>query len=636
MPGFWRKCRIAFRCVRIAAWLVVLAVIGLFLWCNRVGLPDFLKTRLVATLHERGMDLEFSRMRLNLVRGIVAENVHVGRAGTNNTTTFAAQRVQLELDWPALFRHRRLELDGLVLRGGEFALELSPTNTLTLTNLQTELRFGVNNTWSLDHFRADFAGAQININGEVAHAPEVGTWKMFTGHQTDRGAFIASLNIFADTLKQIHFEGEPQLRLTVAGDARNVHSILVRLRTSANGVQTPWFTARGFHLDASLTAPASAPTNTVPAWGFWTNLQPFRLAWSVKLDKLHSRPVNGESIDCAGIWAAPTLAIHHITGRLGGGGLAASAALDVSARILTFTNASDFDPRIVAPLLPEKARKQLSEISWSQPPVLRVNGSLRLPAWTNAVEENWRHDIEPTVQVRGELGFTNAVVAGVTLDHVHTHFRYADLLWELPDLTVSQGRTQLRLSGQESEATKNFHFLLAGQVDAKSAHPFLKTTNAVHGFELVTLHEPLHLELDVGGNLRQLISSLTATGRVALTNFAVRGQALGSAVASLTYANRLLKFNSPELLRAHGTQRMTADSVLLDFNTRTIWITNGWSTADPLPVTRAIGPKTGEAMEPFQFLTPPLVRVNGSVPLFEVTAEHPPDNADLTLEIIRG
>jgi len=35
----------------------------------------FLKTRLVATLHERGIELEFSRMRLRFERGIVAENV---------------------------------------------------------------------------------------------------------------------------------------------------------------------------------------------------------------------------------------------------------------------------------------------------------------------------------------------------------------------------------------------------------------------------------------------------------------------------------------------------------------------------------------------------------------------------------
>ena len=88
MPGFWRKCRITFRWARLCVWLLVLAAIGAFLWCNRVGLPDFLKARVVATLRERGVGLEFSRMRLSLVRGIVAENV---RAGTGPTAGGAAQ-----------------------------------------------------------------------------------------------------------------------------------------------------------------------------------------------------------------------------------------------------------------------------------------------------------------------------------------------------------------------------------------------------------------------------------------------------------------------------------------------------------------------------------------------------------------
>ncbi len=57
--GFWRKCRVGFRWCRIIAWLLVLAAVCLVAWLNRIGLPDFLKTRLVADLHERGVELNF-------------------------------------------------------------------------------------------------------------------------------------------------------------------------------------------------------------------------------------------------------------------------------------------------------------------------------------------------------------------------------------------------------------------------------------------------------------------------------------------------------------------------------------------------------------------------------------------------
>jgi hypothetical protein len=56
MPGFWRQCRIAFRCVRFAVWAAVLLVLAAFAWFNVVGLPGFLKTRLVTALHQRGVE----------------------------------------------------------------------------------------------------------------------------------------------------------------------------------------------------------------------------------------------------------------------------------------------------------------------------------------------------------------------------------------------------------------------------------------------------------------------------------------------------------------------------------------------------------------------------------------------------
>jgi len=632
-PGFWRRCRFAFRCVRIAAWLLVLAGLIFFVWCNRVGLPDFLKARLVATLSERGVKLEFSRMRLSLIRGLVAENVRAGQMQAADSPAFAARQVHLQINFPALL-HRRWQVDGLVIRDGQFILPLSPTNALTLTNLQTELRFQTNDTWSLDHFRADFAGAQIGITGEVAHAPEAANWKMFAGRGTDRGALLASLKIFADTLRQIRFLGKPQLRLALAGDARDQHTITVRLNATAPGVNTPWFGAQDFSADASLTEPADAPTNCDAAWGFWTNLQPFRLAWSVRLGTLRSAPLDGGTISCAGVWAAPTLAITNLTGQLGGGQLAAGAALDVASRELTLTNDSQFDPLALAKLLPENFRAALAKISWTQPPALHADGSLRLPPWTNSTGD-WRGKLAESVALHGDLAVTNAVVAGVTLDTVRTHFSCADMIWDLPDFTAVQGRTQLRLSGEASAATGNFRCLLTGQLDEASVAARLTTSNAVHGLAYFNCREPLVLAADVTGNLRNL-ETLCATGRVALTNFAIRGEEMNSVAATYFYTNLAFDIYSPELRRGNGAQFLKADKVFLDVRQKAIWITNGLALADPHAVARAIGPKTGRLLEPYQFLALPLVHVHGSTPVINILTAQDAELADLTFEFNQG
>ncbi len=745
---FWRRCRLAFRCVRLAAWMAVLAGLLIFLWCNRVGLPDFLKARLVSSLGERGVKLEFSRMRLSLIRGFVAENVCIGGAQPAASPALAARQVQLQLNYAALL-HRRWQLDGLVIRNGQFTLPLSPTNALTLTNLQTELRFQAGDTWSLDHFHADFAGMHIGIFGELAHAPAARYWEWFSGGGARPGAVAAALNDFAGALRQIHFQGEPKLRLTLAGDARDIHSLTGRLDASAPGVRTPWFAARNFQAALSLTAPAAAPTNSDAAWGFWTHLRPFRLAWSAQLGELRSAQLNADAVASAGVWAAPTLAVTNLSARIGGGSLQTAATLDVPTRRVEFQGAARLNPDVLEPFLAKKIRARLAELSWSQPPKLTLAGSLRLPTWTNLAVADWGHDLAPTVRLRGELACAHAAAGRVTIDRLHTHFSYGDRIWTLPDFTVAEGQTRLSLSGELSAATENFQGLLTGQVDPAGIAACLPANQAVPGLSELKCREPLALTADLLGNLRSLetlcatgrvaltnfaicgrqldsvaaayfytnrtfaiscdltnfsaaqartrlrlsgaadtatgkfhcrltgqldeatvaamlatpqaarglselkcrepllvvtdlagnlrtLETLRANGRLALTNYAIRGVEMDSVAAAFYYTNRAVTFFAPELRRAGGAQWMKADALWLDFRRQAIWITNGLALAEPEAVTRAIGPKTAHMLAPYHFYAPPLVRVNGSVPVININNGRDAELVDLTFEILQG
>jgi hypothetical protein len=427
-PGFWRKCRVCFRWLRISAWLVLLAAICAALWLNRVGLPDFLKTRLVATLHERGVELEFSRMRLRFDRGIVAENVRIGGAQTNGSPVISLAEVQLRLGLRALLR-RQLQVDGLVLRRGRLVWPVSPTNALTLDNIQAGLRFQTNDTWSLDNFQADFAGAKLALSGEVKHAPELRSLEIFNGKKTGgNGALLDWLQKFSATLGNIHYETAPQLNLVVTGDARDLRSFVVRL-------------------------------------------------------------------------------------------------------------------------------------------------------------------------------------------------------------AVTQGKTQLELTGGENAVVDNYHCHVHGAFDPETVRPFLTFSNVVRAFEIVKLTGPLELDADVNGRPDDC-ADLTAAGRLAVTNFTVRGETFGDAAAAFNYTNRVLKFSN--LLMHTGAQMMTADAIALDFNRRMIYFTNGFSTCDPQSVVRAIGPKTAELMEPYHFLEPPAARVNGQLPLRDMNEGRDMADVDMRFDVIRG
>jgi hypothetical protein len=630
--GFWRKCRVGFRWCRISVWLLVLAAVCAVVWFNRIGMPDFLKTRLVATLHERGIELEFTRMRLRFERGIVAENVRIGGEQNAAGPMLTLAEVQLQLDFRALLR-RQLQVDGLILRQGKFLWPVSPTNALRLDNIQTVLRFQTNDLWSLDKFQADFRGGKLKLSGEIAHAPAMRGWKIFQGSSSANFPnWQAQLQKFSKTLDQIHFDGVPQLNLAVSGDGRDIHSFDIRLMVNAPAVQTPWFRARDLQLTVNLTTPAGAPTNFDLSWSYWTNLQPYQLEWSVRGAQLQSEKINADSVVCGGFWLAPELAVTNLSARLGGGRLDAGLKLNVATRKLEFTNASCFDLHAVDALLTGKTDARLAEFSWPQPPSVQFNGSLVLPAWTNR-EPDWNDKVRPTVRLNGELAFANGMVLGVQIDSARTHFSYLDLVWQLPDLAVTQAKTRLEIGGYEDDATQKYRWHIRGMVDPEVARPFLTDSNAARGLEIVKLSGPLSLNVDVNGRLYDY-DSIAVDGRVAVTNFMVRGEVFGDVVSAMSYTNRVLSFVQP--LMHTGAQMATADSVMLDFNTRLIYFTNVLSTADPEPVARAIGPKTGKLVAPYHFLQPPTARVNGQIPLGDLHGGPEMAAVDMRFDVIKG
>jgi hypothetical protein len=792
---YWRKCRLCLRWFRRAALVAVVVLICAFVWCDRVGVPDFLKRRLVESLRERGVELEFSRMRYILFRGLIAENVRVGHAAETDGPAFSAGEVRLELDNPAML-HGRLQLDGLMLNRGRFVLPLSPTNALQLDDIQTELRFQGNDTWSLDNFKAGFAGAQLALSGDVAHAPEIRGWEIFRGAKTSEGLTLAQLQAFSGALGKIHFTGTPQLNLNFSGDARDVHSFNIRLTVIAPAVQSPWAGARNIQFTARLTAPAGAPTNfnmlpgfwtnlqpfrlawtaratelrsdrasadtvecdgiwhapelmvtklsarqgawtpgltvrnleatadliaptngtinfdsswswwtnlqpyrlawtaraaelrsgnasadtvecdgvwhapeltvtklstrlgawapgltvsnleaaanlTTPtngtincdfSWSWWTNLQPYQLAWTARLAQLKSDPLNADAIACGGFWSAPELALTNLSAELGGGRLDARAGLNVATREFGFTNSSRFDLHAVAAWLTDKTRERLAEFSWTQPPSLRAAGSLVLPAWTNR-QPDWRDEVQPTIRLNGELAFTNGTVSGVAIDSAAAAFSYSNLVWQVPALAIAQSKTRLEISGSENDATRDYHWRVRGALDPECLRPFLTASNAARGFSIVQFSAPVNLDAEVWGRLYDY-DGIGATGRVALTNFTLRGQSMDSVTGELSYTNRVLEFSHLNLWR--GAQTMTADLITLDFNQRLIIFKNGYSTADPVAITRAIGPKTAHIMEPYHFLEPPTVLVEGCLPLRDMNGVRDVAGTDLRFDVVGG
>jgi hypothetical protein len=286
--GFWRTCRLCFRYTRITVWLLILAVLGSLIYVNQIGLPGFIKKPLLEKLHERGVDLQFSRLRVRWDQGIVAENVRFNSPDEPLGPEFKLAQVQVQLNHKALSKFQ-FQVDSLRLRRGRLAWPIAETNQpsrqLAVEDIQSELRLLPNDEWALDDFKANFAGARIQLSGTVTNASAVRDWKLFESRgkaPTPGGVWQRRIRVLADTLEAIHFSSPPELRVDLRGDARDLQSFHLWLTLNTPGAETPWgslrdgkFNARVFptgsneisHAELSLEA-ADAQTR----WAAVTNV----------------------------------------------------------------------------------------------------------------------------------------------------------------------------------------------------------------------------------------------------------------------------------------------------------------------------------------------------------------------------
>lgn len=240
--------------------LLILIVVATGAYLNQIGLPGFLKRPLLQKLHARGVDLQFSRLRLRWYRGIVAENVRFGRVETGATNPqLSLDEVQVRFNHDAL-KQFKLSLDSLILNGGRLLWTLGESNQATkelaVTNIQTQLRFLPNDLWELDHLKASFAGASLQLSGAVTNASHIRDWKIFHPKAArEPGRLEENLRRFAETMEKIKLADAAQLKLEVYGDARNLESFNGTLTLDTPGASTPWGTLTNGLLNVRLIQP---------------------------------------------------------------------------------------------------------------------------------------------------------------------------------------------------------------------------------------------------------------------------------------------------------------------------------------------------------------------------------------------
>jgi hypothetical protein len=252
---FWRVTRRLFRWFRITILLAILALLVLAIWLNHYGLPDMMKDPLVAALRSRGVELQFSRMRLVWYRGLVAENIHFGKRGEPRGPRASADEAELHLHFTSLLRGK-LDIEGVALRDGHMVLPIWGTNAtpqeLNVHKLRGELRFLPNDEWQLSDFHAEAFGVNLILNGSVANASAIQQWKFLSEKPKGRTPQALWYDLVRD-FEETKFEAPTEIRGIVSGDARELQSFRANLKITSPGIDSPWGKGKGVNLSAQIT-----------------------------------------------------------------------------------------------------------------------------------------------------------------------------------------------------------------------------------------------------------------------------------------------------------------------------------------------------------------------------------------------
>ncbi len=377
-------------------------------------------------------------------------------------------------------------------------------------------------------------------------------------------------------------------------------------------VSGPWGSARQIKFDSKLaTPPGDAIPAADPTWGWWAGLVPYALDWSCKMSQPQMTNAFADEIECEGRWHAPELTVSNLTVKVGSAALQVRAGLDVATRVLHLGIASGIDPHWLAPLFQPEMQTWLAKCSWEQPPAVTLDAIVTLPPWVNPAT-NWHEEALTSMKLAGDFNFAHGgAFEAVSFSSASSHFSCSNLYLTMPDLTVTrpEGRIKVALSAEHSSQEYFVH--LQSTVDPNFLRP-LFPTNKQTAFNLFAFTQPPDLDFEIHGR-GQDPDRLGAKGRVALTNFTFRGETVSSVQAAVEYTNRVLLVSHPHLRRTVG--ELSADAVAINFAQDRIYITNGYSTTDPMVVARAIGPHIAHIVEPYQFSNPPVAHVYGVIPL---------------------
>lgn len=384
--------------------------------------------------------------------------------------------------------------------------------------------------------------------------------------------------------------------------------------------------ASSITLDGEITGyqPAS-PLPAEVSGTFWEAFYPLRFDAAVDLDRLASPNLDAARVQARARWDAPRLSLDRLDAHLHAGQLLLTGRVDAVTRQIALQAESSIDVHRVAPLLSESGRRWLRQYGFQTPPLISGQAVATWPSWTRR-SPDWRTEILPHLQLEGDVRARNGDFRRVPYSDAAVHFFLSNGVWRVPMLYATRPEGRLDLTYECPIATQDYHWGIRSTIDPRALRPILSPAQQ-RALDFFDLSGPPLIEGDLWGRWKALERTGFA-GQLSLASFRFRGESLDHAAGTLDYTNRWLRARNVSVLR--GAESVSVSSLGFDTAAQCLWITNAIAHIDPGVILRPIGPQTAATMEPYRFLNPPTVCVDGSLQV------NPPVQANLRFAVEGG
>ncbi len=403
--------------------------------------------------------------------------------------------------------------------------------------------------------------------------------------------------------------GSATVAITAPQSATNVIPERVGFKLSLVEVTAANASVESIGLSGSLARAVTSP-ETDENWAYWAKLAPYEADFSGL-----AKGITGEKglaireVSLAGAWRAPRLALSQLDAKLYDGSVSGSADLNIVTRLAKAAGRVDFSLHNVFDLLTPKAQRWLKQYQWSEAPVVTGTARVTLPEWTNS-EPDWRAEVRPTMMLNGQVTSGPMSFRGVEIESVRSDLVYSNLTLRLPNLVARRPEGEVRLALRTHTETQDFQFDFSSSIDPHAITPALEEEKQKKGFDYFSFETPPVVEGRVWGRWRER-ERTGFRASVAATNFTFRAQQVDGFTAGVSFTSGFLSMTNAVVRRPEG--EASVEALGYDTRSKRLYLTNAVGRLEPTAVAKAIGPKTARLLEAYQFLEPPLARVNGWV-----------------------